>query len=46
MKAKVQKDGIVKEVDNSVIADYRCAGWEIVKEKNKQGNKDIKIENK
>ena len=34
MKVKVEKDGVVKELDNAgLVADYTSAGWKLVEEK-------------
>lgn len=34
MKVKVEKDGVVKELDNAgLVADYISAGWKLVEEK-------------
>ena len=36
MKIKVEKDGVVKELDNTeLVADYVSAGWKLVEETKK-----------
>lgn len=42
---KVEKDGIIKDVGENILADYISAGWKIHKEP-KQEIKPKKTENK
>lgn len=42
---KVEKDGIVKDIDENIVADYVSAGWKIYKELKKE-IKPKKIEKK
>lgn len=38
---KVEKDGIVKDVTENLVADYKSAGWKIY---DKKDNKSKKVE--
>ena len=40
---KVEKDGIVKEIAENIVADYKSAGWKIYEEPKKE-NKPKKVE--
>jgi len=42
---KVEKDGVVKEIPDNIISDYKSAGWNILNE-NKKEIKPKKKENK
>lgn len=42
---KVEKDGVVKEIPDNIISDYKSAGWNIINE-NKKETKPKKKENK
>ncbi len=33
---KVEKNGIVKDVDNNIVADYVSAGWKVYGEAKKE----------
>jgi hypothetical protein len=41
MKVKVEKDGIVKEVEEMVLVDYVSAGWKKVELKKEKKEKII-----
>lgn len=48
---KLEKDGIVKDIEDFLVADYICAGWNEYKEKKIQEDKPKKeikkeVENK
>lgn len=35
---KVEKDGVVKEVDNALVPDYVTAGWKKAENKSNKNN--------
>lgn len=35
---KVEKDGVVKEVDNALVPDYVTAGWKKAENKSSKNN--------
>lgn len=42
---KIEKDGIIKDVADNIVADYKSAGWKIYEEP-KKDNKSKKVEMK
>ena len=47
---KVEKDGVVKEIPDNIISDYKSAGWKILNENikeikpKKKENKEIEVD--